>query len=146
MTVNPATVEAVQHIGTDAIPTLLRLLRASDSSLKTKLIRLLQRQHLFKVEYTPASSQNSCGAYGFYVLGTNGHSAVPALIQIAKDNISNPSRAAAIDALRPSGPLAKAAVPYLLEWATNADTEVRQGARWSLLKIDPEAAVKAGFR
>ena len=49
--------EAVRHLGTNALPTLLRLLQAEDSVLKIRLIRLAQKQHLIKVRYVPADAR-----------------------------------------------------------------------------------------
>ena len=38
--------ERLRHIGTNAIPTLLRRLRAKDSPLTLRLVALAQKQHL----------------------------------------------------------------------------------------------------
>jgi HEAT repeat protein len=135
--------EAVIQIGTNAIPTLLRLLRARDSALKVKAIQLLQYQHVIAVEHIPARLWNEVAVWGFSALGTNAQRAVPALIEIAKGDISSSSRKCAIACLDSTGPAAKEAVPYLLQWATNADYEVRTYAKSALLKIAPEAAAKA---
>jgi hypothetical protein len=57
--------EAVSAIGTNGIPTLLRLLRAKDSNLKIRVMGLLQRQHIVKIEYTPAEHWNVAAAAVF---------------------------------------------------------------------------------
>src|SRR5690242_12224993 len=36
--------EAIRHIGTNALPTLLRMLRAKDSRVKLVLVNLIERQ------------------------------------------------------------------------------------------------------
>ena len=118
--VNPAAEEAIRRIGTDGIPTLLRLVRADDSALKVKVMDLLQRQHLVKVEYKPAVVWNQLATCGFKALGTNAAGAVSELIQIVSRNISLHSQSAAIDSLGCIGPPAKQAVPHLLQWGTNA--------------------------
>jgi hypothetical protein len=82
----------------------------------------------------------------FYLLGTNAQTAVPALIEIADEDISLISRLRAIESLGYIGPPAKEAVPSFLRWATNPDISVRNMARAWLLRIDPEAAAKAGVR
>src|ERR1700722_4378595 len=51
---SPDADEAVRHIGTNAIPALLQMLRASDSPLKTKCIELFDQQYFIKVKITPA--------------------------------------------------------------------------------------------
>jgi hypothetical protein len=135
--------EVVRQIGTNAIPTLLRLLRTKDSALKVKLMDLLQRQHIIKIEYTPAETWHFRAAYAFGVLGTNAQTAVPALITIADDNISLNSRVCAIESLGYVGLPTKEAVSALSRWATNADSRVRNWAKTGLLRIGPEAATTA---
>jgi hypothetical protein len=136
---HPEAGEAIRRIGTNGIPTLLRLLRAKDSALKTKVMGLLARQHIIKVEYQPDHVWNSAASLGFQALGTNAASAVPALIQIASQNISRDSQRAAFLALRWVGPAAKQAVPYLLQWATDTNLVERTLAKDALGHIDPEA-------
>lgn len=137
--------EAVVQAGTNAFPTLLRLLRAKDAGLRARLIVLLQRQHIIKIELTPAAAWNAAASSAFWLLGTNAQTAVPALIQIADQNISPESQRSAIYSLAGIGPAAGAAVPSLLRWTTNADPMVRNTAKFSLFAIDPEAAAKAGI-
>jgi hypothetical protein len=102
---------ALRQAGTNAIPTLLRLLRAKDSPLTVILVDLARRQHIIKLEYTTAEGWNGAGKYGLVVLGTKAESAVPALIEIVNRNISPMSQASAITVLRNIGPQAKEAVP-----------------------------------
>src|SRR5579862_6987208 len=59
--------EAVRAIGTNSIPTLLRLLREDDSSLKSMLLKLLAKQKRFKMPYTPAAECNREGLTGFMI-------------------------------------------------------------------------------
>ena len=138
--------ETVRQIGTNAIPTLLRLLRVKDSALKVKLIDLAQRQHVIKIECTPADNWHYRAAYAFGVLGTNAQTAVPALIKIADENISPVSRLCAIESLGYVGSPTKETVASLMRWTTNADRDVRNWGGVGLLRIDPEAAAKAGVR
>jgi hypothetical protein len=65
----PGTEEAIRHIGTNGIPTLLRMLRAHDSKLKLQLVELAQKQHLVKSHFIPASDRNYEAAGAFDVLG-----------------------------------------------------------------------------
>ena len=134
---------ATRQAGTNAIPTLLRLLRVKDSVLKVKFMSLVQRQQTIKIEFTPAEDWNNAGDYGFQALGTNAQSAVQALIRITDQNISPASHESAVAALRFIGPPAKAGVPSLLRWATNADGYVRNQAICALGSIhaEPERVV-----
>jgi HEAT repeat protein len=137
--------EAIEQIGTNAIPTLLRLLRAKDSARKEKVISLARSLRVIRIQCAYAAEWNQIAAHAFLCLGTNAESAVPALMQIAEADISLTSRSYAIHSLGNIGPPAKAAVPSLLMWATNQVTAVRRYARLSLSCIDPEAAARSGI-
>jgi len=132
--------EAVRHAGTNALPTLLRMLRAEDSALKVKFMDLAERQHFIKIKYTPAEELNYRACWAFGVLRAKAQSAVPALIEIANKNISHDSRCYAIAAMVFIGPLAKEAVPSLSAWATDADGIVRLHAVNALggIRAEPE--------
>jgi hypothetical protein len=140
------TDSAMRQIGTNAIPSLLRLLRVKDSTLTVKLLDLLQEQHVIKIKYTRASYWNLAAGHGFQVLGAKAQNAVPALIEIVNANISPSSQYCSLIVLANIGPSAKDAVPSLLQWVTNADGAVRLSATNALLLIDPEAAAKAGIK
>ncbi len=113
--------DAVRHMGTNAIPTALRLLRVKDSALKLKLISLAQERHLLKAYYVTASARNCQAAIAFHVLGAQAKGAVPSLLRIAEENISPESRSFAISALGSVGPDAAAAVPLLVRVAAAGD-------------------------
>jgi hypothetical protein len=135
--------EAVRQIGTDALPTLLRMLQVRDSALKVKFMNLAQRQHLIRIRYVPAEFLNNAAASGFPVLGQRAKNAVPALIELANRNISPASRLGAISALGSIGPPAKEAVPLLLPSATNTDIWVRYRTIVALgsIRSEPERVV-----
>jgi HEAT repeat protein len=143
---NPEARDAITQIGTKAIPTLLRMLRAKDSTLKTNIMGLLARQHIIKVSARPAYFWNNAASVAFSILGTNAQSAVPQLLEIANQNISRRSQHAAISSLGYIGSPARPAVPFLLQMITNGDTTVSQTARNALLRIDSEVAAKAGIK
>ena len=102
--------EAVRQAGTNALPTLLRMLRAKDSALKVKLMDLAARQHFIRIKYTPAEELNYRACWAFGVLRGKARSAIPALMEIANKNISRDSQYYAIAALASIGPPAKAAM------------------------------------
>ena len=120
--------EAVRQAGTNAIPTLLRMLRARDSAIKVKLMDWVERRGIIKGGFRRASQFNSVAFHGFVDLGTNAQSAVPALMEIANRNISSDSKDYALNAVFEvchAGPPAKETVRSLLRWATNADAQIR---------------------
>src|SRR4051794_13125196 len=62
--------EAVRHMGTNAIPTLLQMLRATDSPLTLKLMALAD-----KIDFIPrpdtASDEHNLASWGFGWLGSD---------------------------------------------------------------------------
>ena len=142
---SPAAQEAVYQIGTNGIPTLLRLLRMKDSSFRSNMVVLLRHQHFIQVDYKLDGTWNMLAMRGFGVLRTNAQTAVPELIQIVNQNISRVSQWSAINSLANFGPQAKQAAPSLLQWATNETAPNRNMARIAFACVDPEAAAKAGF-
>ena len=73
------TEAALGAIGTNAIPALLRMLRAHDSAFKLKLIALAEKQHLIRFSFTSAEAWNERAFLGFAFLGSSASNAVPAL-------------------------------------------------------------------
>jgi HEAT repeat protein len=130
--------DAVRQAGTNALPTLLRMLGAKDSALKVKLMALAQRQHLVRIRYTPAEELNYQASCAFGVLRAKAQSAAPALMEIADHNVSRDSQWYAIAALAFVGPPEKEVLPSLLRWATNADSRVRLYAVNALGEIRAE--------
>ncbi|HXT41832.1 MAG TPA: HEAT repeat domain-containing protein [Candidatus Angelobacter sp.] len=140
--------EAVRQIGTNAIPTLLRMARARDSALTLKLIGLARKQHWIKINHTSASVRNIEAVYGFRQLGADGKDAVPALIEICEQNLSRTSQETIPAALGYIGPAAKQAIPVLLRCATNTNPVVRGNAIYALGQIhgDPELVLPVLIR
>ena len=111
---------AILEIGTNGIPSLLELVGASEPGVSGQS----------QVE------SNRMGAHGFMVIGRDGQSAVPALIEIARGNPSYFSRRCAVLALGGIGPTAAEAVPLLVTLATNADFRLQAEALQSLNSVD----------
>jgi 3-methyladenine DNA glycosylase AlkD len=117
--------EAVRHIGTNSVPTLLRMLRAKDSAFKVKL-RKLARKVTPDVNYHMAEFDHNRACEGFRALGPVASNAVPQLIEIYDQNISETSQLETVDSLAYVGPAADAAIPALLQAArTNSSVIVR---------------------
>jgi HEAT repeat protein len=73
---------AIQQIGTNALPTLLEMLRSKDSWLKVKLIGLVSKQSLVELELTSEDDRRSLAMFGFQVLGPRAKPILPALIEL----------------------------------------------------------------
>jgi hypothetical protein len=135
--------EAVRHIGTNAIPVLLHLIHAKDSTLKLRLAALAKKQRLIKIHFVPAAARNVQASRAFIVLGDSAKGAVPALVRMYDENVTDESRSAIEDALAWIGPASKPAISLLMRGATNATPRVRADAYWALgdIHAEPELCV-----
>jgi hypothetical protein len=113
--------EALDQTGTNAIPTLLRLLRANDSALTRKVHEWVEKRGFVKTRYIFAWERNQQAAYAIGILGAKAKGAVPALIALHDQNISVNSRLATAQALGSIGPAARQAVPALIRGLNSKD-------------------------
>jgi tetratricopeptide (TPR) repeat protein len=104
--------DAVRSIGTNAIPTLLRILQAKDSKLKQAAMDLIERQNLIKVPIQSSDDRKGLATIGFYFLGDLATNAVPALIELSKNSPSPQSKSIAANTLIRLYPAKSVAVPY----------------------------------
>ncbi len=110
----PRAEEAIRRIGTNSIPTLLRMLSARDSALKLKLLALANKQRLIKIHVVSAAEQNMNAALAFHALRNDAKGAVPALMKIYGKQYSPESQFSVVVALGYIGPDAKSAFPLLV--------------------------------
>jgi HEAT repeats len=137
------TDDAVRHIGTNAIPTLLGMLRARDSPLKAKFIELVGGPHFAGIDFITAGERNFQARLAFRALGPDASNAVPQLLQIYAENISLDSRCQTMAALGEIGPEAKSAIPTILGVLKTTNGPVRWYAVLALGRIhgEPELVV-----
>jgi HEAT repeat protein len=135
----------ISAAGTNAIPTLLRLLRTHDSAAKRKLMQLTRGQHLLSLRLTPAYRLQYQAALGFARLGSAASNALPDLIKIYDEDISVSSRYWAINALGSVAGSSSNAVPFLVNALSNTNMEVRLSCIQSLqmIRASPELSVPA---
>jgi HEAT repeat protein len=138
-----ASVKAVRQIGSNAVPALIRMLRAKDSAFADRLRNLAGR--FIRIRHLSAFEWNQRALRGFSLLGARAESAVPSLIDIANQDASSRAKCDALQALGLIGRPARPAVPTLLQWATNADSELRLNAIFALGRIHtaPDSVVPA---
>ena len=141
---------AVQQIGTNGIPTLLKMLGTKDSAPAVPKLAIWWNQHFWQMHYLPRwvrrpytpSYQgrfiNYEAAGGFEILADKGQQAVPALIKIYKHNISEFSQAAVLQSLGAIGPTARKAIPSILEGTISSSEFVRFNAVIALAQINSE--------
>jgi len=134
--------EALRSIGTNAIPTLLDVIRAKDPPpFMLKLLEMARRQHWMRINYRYASWRQEEAEYAFEVLGTNAASAVPELIRIYERGVSPSSQRCAALALGHIGRGASAAVPVFLRHFTHTNAEVRFYAVSAVIHIGGEPSL-----
>jgi HEAT repeat protein len=136
--------EIVREAGTNAIPTLLQILEeGDDSTLKLKLVALLQKQNLVRVKYINQYRRKQQVYIAFTRLGPVAKDAVPRLVEIYELSTAEHSRNCAACALGAIGPVAKAAVPALLRGASGTNLLLRLNSLAALAGIhaEPELVV-----
>lgn len=132
---------AMHAVGTNAIPTLLRMMRVQDSSLKLAMLALLRKQHLIKVNHVAASTRRFEASQGFEILGPQAAGSVPDLIAIF-NHAPEPETAEVFGWV---GPEARTAVPSLIHGLSEQNSQVRHMCLWSLGRIHalPDGVVPA---
>jgi hypothetical protein len=127
---------AIRHIGTNAIPTLLEMLRQKDSPLASKMIPWWGR-HIAPMQPLPSfirfppwyRNQAATLVYeaerGFEILGTNAQQTVTALMEVYEQNISPSSQMGAGAALGAIAEAAPSTVPSFLRWVASTNQSVR---------------------
>ena len=141
---NPETDEAIRQIGTNAIPTLLKMLNARDSKWKFALAELSRKQDFVRIKlplswwgsYVPTIT----AAQGFVALGASASNAVPQLIEIFRKNAPQ-SQLCSVIALGSIGPAARQAIPDLLSATTNLYRDTRLETVKALGNLHAEPAV-----
>ena len=91
-------VEITHKMGSNAMPTLLRMLRAHDPPIKRHLMEFVQEQSSYRVHYVSSRIRNCAAANACEDLGDKAKLAVPALVELLKsdDKIVRDSAAAAL--------------------------------------------------
>ena len=135
--------EALQQLGTNAIPSLLEMLRQRDSRLKLKLMAWAGRQPLIPIKFEGASVAKWRAVVGFDVLQSAGAPAIPALVGMLNDaDTSWP-------ALQCLARIGRPALTPLSQAVANSNVNVRFHAvnlLGGLGRDDPPAVVPALLR
>ncbi len=137
--------EAMANIGTNAIPTLLRMISAKEAGLKLRLRKLAEMQKFIDIPPNLDGQKHNEAASGFMKLGPAARDAVPALVEIYERDIDESSRIAALHALGAIGPDARTAVPVLLRDARGTNQDYRMFCITALgqIRVEPELIVPA---
>ncbi len=169
VTRNEASNKAFHQIGTNALPVLIKMLRAKDSKVKLWVRRLSGKPAFVRHHFTLAEADRISAVLGFSELGPLAKPAVPALIALLPDDeisedaaralasigseavkpliaaLKNPNpktRLGAITALGGIGSGASQALPALSRCLRDEDVTVRVAAAEAIKKINPKPSVK----
>lgn len=138
--------DAIRHIGTSGIPTLLQMLRAKDRPpWVRKLMEIARRFGLRRLQYRYAMDLHEEAEYAFEMLGDTAVSAVPELIRIYEQNLSPSSQSCTALALGHIGRGAEAALPVLIRGFAHTNADVRFHAVSAVMSIggNPEVVIPA---
>ena len=130
---------AVRNIGTNGIPTLLRMIQASDSNPRFKLQALAEKLPFIRSNFAHAGHMRYMASLGFKTLGEDAKGAVPELLTLVKRGSGTAGREEAINALGAIGPSAQAAIPTLLAIASDKKDQDRWDAISSLGRLHSSA-------
>ncbi|MDB6123438.1 MAG: hypothetical protein JWQ71_2431 [Pedosphaera sp.] len=137
------SVKAIRSIGTNGIPTLLKLLNAKDFPAATLAERVAQRIGCTPFQILHAEEKRELANWGFMVLGAQAHCAVPALIQFIKRAPAD-SKGWAISCLSGVKPDKELLLPILTQSMDDSDYHVARVAATTIHICYPEEAEKAG--
>jgi len=146
LAVGHATTNAIRQAGTNAIPTLLRLLRTRDSGIKTAVLHWFNGHPHVKSPFVSAADQNMAAYQGFLLLGQDARPAVPELVQIFEADPGTVSAAVIAEIIFSIGPGADDAAPALVRAATlctNAVSRANGIHALGALRNHPEIVVPA---
>jgi hypothetical protein len=85
--------DALQHMGPSAVPFLIKMVNARDSSFSDKMKTFLDRQGLFRLPYHHAGDEQIEAPKGLSALGAVAKPAIPAVAKLIRDGEGNPERA-----------------------------------------------------
>jgi hypothetical protein len=128
---------AVRAIGTNGLPSLLRMFKARDSRLSERVDKIVP--HWVPICHQEASRQHRLAEAGLRILGKDALPAAPALIELSKQGDSE-TRLRAIISLDSMGPSKDVLVPVLKEHLSDTDWQVQAIAATLLQRRFPEEA------
>ena len=134
--------DAIRDMGTNAVPHLIKMVNAKDSTLTRIITIIAQHQSMVRVNLRTEKEKRQMAVFGFYALGAKGKSAVPALVELLNSQDQD-VRLSAADCLGNIGPDAKAAVPLLLPYLNSTNRIVAWDTTLNLGRIhmEPELVV-----
>jgi HEAT repeat protein len=127
---NDAAIEAVRHIGRDAVPEIISLLESRDSSLRQRFLKWFSDHHVVKLAYTPVLEDHHRAVLACNAIGPEAKPAIPALIALLNDGDYQRRYPGYVGAAL--GRIGPEAVVPLIGSLTNSDFKVRTEVATSL--------------
>ena len=128
--VRPTTGRAIRAMGTDALPTLLKMVQIRDSTVRRAFRELCNRQALLRLHIRPVEDIQREAVRGFMALGPIAKPAVPKLARLLEDDDPQVRYYAAL-CLGSLGPTSHDAVPALSSYLTRL-LKTRTGSQWNV--------------
>ena len=131
---DPVAVDAIEHIGTNALPCMIRMLTAKDSFIKRQAIKLAGMQSVFRIHVTEARFTREFAVTAFLLYGAQAQPAVPSLVEILKTG-DRYDKIESLRALAAIGPSASNAIPAITKLLNDDDELFLEEVRSALSAI-----------
>ena len=132
--------QAIRQIDTNALPFLIKRLRAHDKRLNPSwAMTWAEKQQFVPLHFKSAELRRAEAAFGYRALGPLASAQIPSLMDAMTNDPSPEVRLAAEEVLIYLGPEARRAAPALFRATKDANEIVRVNAFWVLGKILPDA-------
>jgi hypothetical protein len=95
--------DAVRHLGTNAIPVLIKMMKHEDSRLKQALLAIVRKQHFIRYRIVDAEEGRLRASMGFAALGPAARPALPALEPLLANSNSVRFAASSLAGIGPDG-------------------------------------------
>jgi hypothetical protein len=132
--------DAVRHIGTNAVPFLLKKLSARETPIERRLKKLAGSQSWIHFHF---ANRRPLAYQGFHILGEEARGAAPALAQLTRHR-DREVRFFALESLQSLNLDTPALLPTLLQVIHDPAPDIRSIAAQILSNLSPEQAEKAG--
>lgn len=127
------TTSAIRSMGTNALPTLLRLIQARDGPFQRAMVTFSRRPSRVLFHFHSAEDYHWMATWGFDVLGPTAKPAMPALVSLLKDDDEN-VRSTAAYCLGVIGPSGEETLTALTQCLSNAVTSGSVSRETDILK------------
>ena len=127
--------EALRAIGTNAFPSLRRMLLSRSPIWERTSIAINANQSLVQFSVTPDNVVRNRALRGYHALGNEAKDDVSRLIELMERETSPQVRCYIALALGNIGPAARAAIPVLQKATFDRNQEVHKNAIWALANI-----------